>query len=91
MPQLFGTIFRIAFFAFPFLASSITIDCSNIITDDRKYDLDALKGPHTVQSYTKITPPSTSEITFTVDICELLGKDSSLKDKEQCPNGTRGQ
>lgn len=72
------------------LAQAVSFDCSRVVTDGVSFDLSKLTGPHSV-SWIEEQPPSVSNTTFTIDICQPLRKDSSLNDKEQCETGTRGE
>jgi autophagy-related protein 27 len=69
-------------------ASAVTFDCSHIRTEGQSFDLSALGGPKTVH-WQQSEPPSISNTTFTVDICNPIRKDSKIDKNEQCMTGTR--
>ncbi|KAF2148443.1 hypothetical protein K461DRAFT_282899 [Myriangium duriaei CBS 260.36] len=70
------------------LAQAVSFDCARVRTGGVNFDLSKLGGPHSV-SWVVDEPPSISNTTFTLDICQPLKKDSGLQDGEQCPGGTR--
>lgn len=70
------------------LVQALSFDCARVRTGGVDFDLSKLGGPRSVYSV-KEQPPSISNITFTLDICTPLKKDSAINDGEQCPGGTR--
>lgn len=70
------------------LTQAVSFDCSRVLTAGVNFDLSKLKGPHSV-SYIEDEPPSVSNTTFTIDICQPLAKENGTPNAEQCPIGTR--
>lgn len=69
-------------------ARAVTLDCENIVVDKQHFDLSPLGGPKTVHHLAAI-PPSISNTTFTIDICDQLGRTKGVPKTEECPMGTR--
>ena len=65
------------------------LDCSNIVINSKKFNLDRLGGPHSVVT-TLDTPPSVTNTSYTVDICHPLKRKGDIPKGEQCPGGTKG-
>lgn len=73
----------------PFLAAaSIGLDCKELIRDDIHFDLSALGGPRSVIRNVDHGGVSSTNTTYTIDVCRHLGKVKKVE--KQCPNGTRG-
>ncbi|KAI9820530.1 MAG: hypothetical protein M1832_003721 [Thelocarpon impressellum] len=70
-----------------FIAAS-DIDCKHIRIQKKSFDLSALGGPHSVSHVVK-EPPSISNTTFTVDICQPLKVPKKTPKEDTCPNFTR--
>ncbi|KAL0941647.1 autophagy-related protein 27 [Colletotrichum truncatum] len=70
------------------LAAAATIDCGHIRVDDVSFNLKPLGGPHSVLT-SRWHPPTFSNTSYTVDICQPLKRKGDVKKDEQCPNGTR--
>ena len=77
-------------FLLPFLASAISLDCSDIRDKEVSFNLKALAGPHSIY---KIQDHANSyqNTTFTIDICAPLKKTKGVPKDEDCPNGSRGK
>ncbi|KAK2596730.1 type II membrane protein [Conoideocrella luteorostrata] len=66
------------------------LHCENILIDGYKYNLDKLKGPHSVVTSTYESSAQTfKNTTYTLDICGPLKKSGKNKSKDECPNGSR--
>lgn len=67
------------------------LHCDNILINGYKFNLDKLKGPHSVvtSKYDSMTH-TYHNTTYTLDVCQPLKKSDKSKSEEQCPNGTRG-
>jgi hypothetical protein len=72
------------------LTSALTLDCSHIRVDRKKFNLEKLGGPHSITVVDKFRPPSIHNTTYTVDICHQLDRDADVPKAEQCPRGTYG-
>lgn len=79
---------RLAFVLLPSAISAVTLDCDHIRIDKQSFTLSALAGPKTVHQ-TRSTPPSITNTTFTIDLCDPLRKLSDVPKEEQCQAGTR--
>ncbi|KAG6034017.1 hypothetical protein E4U41_006712, partial [Claviceps citrina] len=66
------------------------LHCENLLIDGYKFNLEKLKGPHSVvtSKYDSMTH-TYHNTTYTLDICGPLKKSGKSKSKEECPNGTR--
>lgn len=66
------------------------LHCENILIDGYKFNLEKLKGPHSVltSKYDSVTH-TYHNTTYTLDVCGPLKKSGKSKFKEECPNGTR--
>ena len=73
---------------FSSLASAVSLDCTHIQIDKKKFDLSKIGGPHTVLVRDESRPPSISNWTWAVDICQPLKKVKEIPDADQCPTGT---
>lgn len=71
----------------PALLNAITFDCSDVLIDGVDFDISALSGPHSVFEIIQTTPTTVKNTTFTLDVCNQLGK-SKDKAAEECPNGS---
>lgn len=72
----------------PISVSSITFDCDHVRVDEQSFDLHRLGGPKTVH-WTRRTPPTIANTTFTIDVCNTLKRSSGVPKTEECPGGTR--
>lgn len=73
----------------PAAISAVTFDCTHIRADGKDFNLEALGGPKEV-NWQRLTAPSITNTTFTVDVCKPLPRSRDKdKAKEQCPSGTR--
>ncbi|QPG97544.1 hypothetical protein C2857_006504 [Epichloe festucae Fl1] len=72
------------------LSSLAMLHCENILIDGYKFNLEKLKGPHSVltSKYDSVTH-TYHNTTYTLDVCGPLKKSGKSKFKEECPNGTR--
>ncbi|KAF2431593.1 hypothetical protein EJ08DRAFT_648847 [Tothia fuscella] len=70
------------------ITASIGFDCSNIVHEKTRWNLEALGGPRVVH-WIREGDPTTHNFTFTLDICKPLLKEKGLPDKEQCASSTR--
>lgn len=72
----------------PTLVSAVTFDCSHVRVDGQSFDFSELKGSHSVHLI-EDTPPSISNTTFTLDICNPLQRTKGVPKEDECPSGTR--
>ncbi|KAI8958869.1 autophagy-related protein 27 [Daldinia sp. FL1419] len=70
------------------LPTSAMLNCESIVADNQKFNLKALGGPHSIMT-SRILDGKVHNMTYTVDICRVLGKKKGAKKGEECPNGTR--
>jgi len=76
----------------PFLtAASIGFDCGNLLKDKIDFDFSKLKGAHSVIDNVNHGGISSTNTTYTIDICKHLGKVKNIPQDKQCPNGSRGR
>ena len=73
------------------LTSALTLDCTHIRVDKKKFNLEKLGGPHSISVINKHKPPAIHNTTYTVDICHQLKRVKDLPKAEQCPQGTYGK
>jgi len=78
LPLLFST-----------LASSITLNCENILVDKKKFNFGKLGGPHVLYVNDESRPPAIHNTTYTIDLCQPLKKVKNIPSADQCPGGTR--
>lgn len=78
-----------AILSLPLLANAVNLNCKDIVVDGQDYNLEKLGGPHSVH-WIQEHPPSISNFTFTVDICQSLKPLKGVDKDDQCPQGTRG-
>lgn len=74
----------------PYLATAITLDCLDIRVDKKSFNLQALGGPHELHTI-KEHPPTITDTTIKLDICQALKKPKGVDKKEDCPYGSRGK
>jgi len=72
----------------PAAISAVTFDCGRIRADGESFDFSKLGGPKDVHQL-KRTPPSITNTTYTIDICNKLDRDPEVDKKLQCADGTR--
>ncbi|KAI9842576.1 MAG: hypothetical protein M1838_003076 [Thelocarpon superellum] len=72
----------------PSLIIASDIDCSHIRVQKKSFDLSGLGGPHSVSHIVK-EPPSISNTTYTIDICQPLVVPKKTPKEDSCPNFTR--
>ena len=72
----------------PSLIIASDIDCSHIRVQKKSFDLSSLGGPHSV-SHIVDEPPSISNTTYTIDICQALKVPKNTPKDDTCPNYTR--
>jgi len=81
--------------AFPILlstlSSALTLDCSHIQVNRKKFDFSKLGGPHSIMVSDDSHPPAIHNMTYTVDICHSLERDKNKNKADQCDHGTRGR
>ncbi|EFX06284.1 autophagy protein [Grosmannia clavigera kw1407] len=63
------------------------LQCGHIQADGQRFDLSALKGPHSVLT-TQHTPPTDQNTTYTIDLCGPLKRKGDVPKGEECPNGS---
>lgn len=64
------------------------LDCAHIRIDQQSFHFKKLGGPKTVH-WSRHSPPSVDNTTFTLDICDPLPLDNKVKKEERCDAGTR--
>ncbi|THY25835.1 hypothetical protein D6D01_04831 [Aureobasidium pullulans] len=67
--------------------NAITLDCKDVLVKDQHFDLSELAGPHAVHLIEE-TPPSLSNTTFTIDICNPLKRTKGVPKDNECQTGT---
>ncbi|KAG9244367.1 autophagy protein-like protein Atg27 [Calycina marina] len=73
----------------PFLATAQGLDCEHLRADKIGFNLKKLGGAHSVVHNVDHGGISTTNTTYTLDICRPLGKVKSIPAEKQCPNGSR--
>ena len=74
---------------FPMLAAAAgNIDCSKVVVDKSHFNLETLGGARSIMHGVKEGSSSTNT-TYTIDICKPLGKAKHVAPEDQCPHGTR--
>ncbi|KAH8599508.1 autophagy-related protein 27-domain-containing protein [Bisporella sp. PMI_857] len=77
-------------FLLPFLAAaSGSLDCAHLRKDNIGFDLSKLGGARSVVHNVDHGGISSTNTTYTIDICRPLGKVKNVPSDRQCPNGTR--
>jgi hypothetical protein len=69
--------------------SAVSLDCKNVLVKGQHFDLSELAGPRAVHLIEE-TPPSLSNTTFTVDICNPLKRTKGVSKDNECQTGTYG-
>jgi hypothetical protein len=69
-------------------AITATLDCAHVRIDKQDFNLSPLSGPKTVH-WQQYEPPTISNTTFTLDICNRLPQDSNTPRTHRCPAGTQ--
>ena len=89
-PQgLLGSLPAVLLLSSPFVGA-VSLDCKNVVVDGQHFDLGDLAGPRAVHLI-QDTPPSLSNTTFTVDICNPLKRTKGVPKDNECPTGTYGK
>lgn len=74
----------------PGISTAAKLECDKIATDGFTFNLEALKGPHTVitsvQHGTRFT-----NVTYSLDLCGPLKKKDDVKKEDACPEGSWGK
>jgi hypothetical protein len=73
------------------LAVGTIIDCENTVVNGKKYDLSGLKGRHDISVIDKSRPPAEYNTTWSLDLCDRLGKVKDIPNEDQCPADTKGK
>ncbi|KAI5252585.1 hypothetical protein E4T42_03371 [Aureobasidium subglaciale] len=68
-------------------ATAVSLDCKNVVVGGQHFDLSELAGPRAVHLIEE-TPPSVSNTTFTVDICNPLKRTKGVPKDNECQTGT---
>lgn len=74
--------------ALPAAITAVSLDCEKIRVDKQDFNLSPIGGPKTVH-WQHYDPPTISNTTFTIDICDKLQHDKDKESKFQCPMGTQ--
>jgi hypothetical protein len=69
--------------------TAVSLDCKNVVVKGQHFDLSELAGPRAVHLI-EDTPPSLSNTTFTIDICNPLKRTKNVPKENECPTGTYG-
>lgn len=79
-------------FLLPLLAAAAGLDCTHIRADGVGWDLTKLGGARSAVHNIDHEGISSTNTTYTIDICRPLGKvkGSKVPVEKQCPGGTRG-
>lgn len=88
-PQPSSFSLSTALLLLPALVSAVTLDCKHLRIDGQSFDFSELGGPHSVHLI-EDTPPSITNTTFTLDICNPLQRTKGVPKENECPSGTRG-
>jgi len=70
-------------------ATAVSLDCKNVVVKGQHFDLSELAGPRAVHLLEE-NPPSLSNTTFTVDICNPLKRTKNVPKDNECQTGTYG-
>jgi hypothetical protein len=70
--------------------ATIGFDCSNVVHQKAKWNLKALEGPRAVH-WIRPGTPSSSNFTFTLDICKPLLRHKGVPAADECAGGTNGE
>ncbi|KAI4731650.1 hypothetical protein E4T49_00414 [Aureobasidium sp. EXF-10728] len=68
-------------------ATAVSLDCKNVVVKGQHFDLSELAGPRAVHLIEE-NPPSLSNTTFTVDICNPLKRTKNVPKDNECQTGT---
>ena len=74
----------------PSLAIAISLDCTDVRVDGVSFNFKPLGGPHSLYRI-KEQHNGIINTTFTLDICQALGKQKGVPEGEECPNGSNGR
>ena len=74
----------------PSLAIAISLDCKDVRVDGVSFNFKPLGGPHSLYRI-KEQSNGFKNTTFTLDICQALGKQKGVPEGEECPNGSNGR
>lgn len=74
----------------PNVVSSLTLDCGHVRAGGQSFNFKSLGGPRSTY-HEDPTPPTTTNTTYTIDLCAQLQVVDGLKREQQCPRGTRGK
>jgi len=70
------------------VSASPGFDCSNIVSQNVRWNLKELGGPRTVH-WLWTTEPSVHNFTFELDICKPIGRHKGVDPNYECPGNTR--
>jgi hypothetical protein len=70
--------------------ASVGFDCSNIVSQKARWNLSPLAGPRAVH-WIRPGSPSTSNFTFTLDICKPLKRHKGVPAADECVGSTRSE
>jgi hypothetical protein len=91
MPGSTACAFALPSFLLPLLASATGVyDCHLILQEGIKFDISELGGARSAV-HNEILDLSTTNTTYTINVCRPLGKVKGNKAEEQCPNGSRSK
>lgn len=72
-----------------FAAATIGFDCTDIVAQKQRFNLGELGGPRVVH-WLQEGEPTSSDYTFSLDICRPLKKHQGQDPHDECPRNTRG-
>jgi hypothetical protein len=87
LPPTISSYFAVLL-ALPAASLAATLDCEKIRIDKQDFNLRGIGGPKTIH-FQEYDPPSISNTTFTIDICNNLKRDDAIDKSKQCPMGTQ--
>lgn len=74
----------------PGISTAAKLECDKIATDGFTFNLDALKGPHTVITSVHHGTRFTN-VTYSLDLCGPLKRKDDVKKEDACPEGSWGK
>ena len=77
LPPTISSYFAVLL-ALPAATFAATLDCEKIRIDKQDFNLKGIGGPKTVH-FQEYDPPSISNTTFTIDICNNLKRDDAIR------------
>lgn len=85
-----GFIFTLITILHSTLTTAITLDCEHARDGGHSFNFKPLGGPHSV-GWDREGEDSIKSFTFTLDICQSLGRSRGIPPDEDCPHGSYGE